>query len=121
MSELSPPDVYMVHRADWLRAAVLGANDGLVSSASLVVGATAAGLGRAEILIAGLARLVAGAMPMAAGEHVSVGSQADAGQADNARETRELKTRRKQRSTNSHASMRREGSATVSPDGSRPN
>jgi len=81
----------MVHRIGWLRAAVLGANDGLVSTASLVVGVAAAGSGRPEILIAGLAGLVAGAMSMAAGEYVSVSSQTDAEQADLARETKELK------------------------------
>jgi VIT1/CCC1 family predicted Fe2+/Mn2+ transporter len=81
----------MVRRIGWLRAAVLGANDGLVSTASLVVGVAAAGSGRPEILIAGLAGLVAGAMSMAAGEYVSVSSQTDAEQADLARETKELK------------------------------
>jgi VIT1/CCC1 family predicted Fe2+/Mn2+ transporter len=81
----------MVHRIGWLRAAVLGANDGLVSTASLVVGVAAAGSGRPEILIAGLAGLVAGAMSMAAGEYVSVSSQTDAEHADLARETKELK------------------------------
>lgn len=81
----------MVHRIGWLRAAVLGANDGLVSTASLVVGVAAAGSGRTEILVAGLAGLVAGAMSMAAGEYVSVSSQSDTEQADLARETRELK------------------------------
>ncbi len=91
MSRLSHTEVHMVHRIGWLRAAVLGANDGLVSTASLVVGVAAAGSGRTEILIAGLAGLVAGAMSMAAGEYVSVSSQTDAEQADIARETRELK------------------------------
>jgi VIT1/CCC1 family predicted Fe2+/Mn2+ transporter len=81
----------MVHRIGWLRAAVLGANDGLVSTASLVVGVASAGSGRPEILIAGLAGLVAGAMSMAAGEYVSVSSQTDAEQADIARETKELR------------------------------
>jgi VIT1/CCC1 family predicted Fe2+/Mn2+ transporter len=81
----------MVHRIGWLRAAVLGANDGIVSTASLVVGVAAAGSGRTEVLIAGLAGLVAGAMSMAAGEYVSVSSQTDAEMADIARETRELK------------------------------
>lgn len=80
----------MVHRIGWLRAAVLGANDGLVSTASLVVGVAAAGSGKTEILVAGLAGLVAGAMSMAAGEYVSVSSQTDAERADLARETREL-------------------------------
>ncbi|SEN89883.1 Predicted Fe2+/Mn2+ transporter, VIT1/CCC1 family [Loktanella fryxellensis] len=91
MSRLSDSESHMVHRIGWLRAAVLGANDGLVSTASLVVGVAAAGSGRPEILIAGLAGLVAGAMSMAAGEYVSVSSQTDAEQADLARETRELK------------------------------
>ncbi len=90
MSRPSHTETHMVHRIGWLRAAVLGANDGLVSTASLVVGVAAAGSGRPEILIAGLAGLVAGAMSMAAGEYVSVSSQADAEQADIARETREL-------------------------------
>jgi VIT1/CCC1 family predicted Fe2+/Mn2+ transporter len=80
----------MVHRIGWLRAAVLGSNDGLVSTSSLVVGVAAAGSGSIEILIAGLAGLVAGAMSMAAGEYVSVSSQTDAENADLARERREL-------------------------------
>ncbi len=87
MSRLSHSEIHMVHRIGWLRAAVLGANDGLVSTASLVVGVAAAGSGRPEVLIAGL---VAGAMSMAAGEYVSVSSQTDAEQADIAGETREL-------------------------------
>jgi VIT1/CCC1 family predicted Fe2+/Mn2+ transporter len=90
MSRLSHSEIHMVHRIGWLRAAVLGANDGLVSTASLVVGVAAAGSGRPEVLIAGLAGLVAGAMSMAAGEYVSVSSQTDAERADIARETREL-------------------------------
>jgi VIT1/CCC1 family predicted Fe2+/Mn2+ transporter len=90
MSRLSHSEIHMVHRIGWLRAAVLGANDGLVSTASLVVGVAAAGSGKPEVLIAGLAGLVAGAMSMAAGEYVSVSSQTDAEQADLARETREL-------------------------------
>jgi VIT1/CCC1 family predicted Fe2+/Mn2+ transporter len=77
-------------RIGWLRAAVLGANDGIVSTASLVVGVAAAGSGRGEILIAGIAGLVAGAMSMAAGEYVSVSSQSDTERADLARERREL-------------------------------
>lgn len=92
MSRLSHAEVHMVHRIGWLRAAVLGANDGLVSTASLVVGVAAAGSGRPEILIAGLAGLAAGAMSMAAGEYVSVSSQTDAEQADLARERTELAT-----------------------------
>ena len=74
----------------WLRAAVLGANDGLISTASLVVGVAASGAGRGAVLIAGVAGLVAGAMSMAAGEYVSVSSQADTERADLARERREL-------------------------------
>lgn len=91
MSRLSHSETHMVHRIGWLRAAVLGANDGIVSTASLVVGVAAAGSGRAEVLIAGLAGLVAGAMSMAAGEYVSVSSQTDAERADLVRETRELR------------------------------
>ncbi|WP_416882408.1 VIT1/CCC1 transporter family protein [Marivita sp.] len=90
MSRLTHSETHMVHRIGWLRAAVLGANDGLVSTATLVVGVAAAGSGRPEVLIAGLAGLVAGAMSMAAGEYVSVSSQTDAEQADIARETKEL-------------------------------
>lgn len=90
MSRLSHSEIHMVHRIGWLRAAVLGANDGLVSTSSLVVGVAAAGSGKPEVMIAGLAGLVAGAMSMAAGEYVSVSSQTDAEQADIARETREL-------------------------------
>ena len=81
------------HRTDrigWLRAAVLGANDGIVSTASLIVGVAAANAGRGEILLTGVAGLVAGAMSMAAGEYVSVSSQADTEQADVARERDEL-------------------------------
>ncbi len=90
MSRLSHSEIHMVHRIGWLRAAVLGANDGIVSTSSLVLGVAAAGSGKPEVLIAGLAGLVAGAMSMAAGEYVSVSSQTDAEQADLARETREL-------------------------------
>ncbi|MFA6311641.1 MAG: VIT family protein [Sterolibacterium sp.] len=81
------------HRTDrigWLRAAVLGANDGIVSTASLVVGVAAAGASQATILLTGVAGLVAGAMSMAAGEYVSVHSQADTEKADLARERAEL-------------------------------
>jgi VIT1/CCC1 family predicted Fe2+/Mn2+ transporter len=77
-------------RIGWLRAAVLGANDGIVSTASLVVGVAAAAATRHEVLIAGIAGLVAGALSMAAGEYVSVSSQADTEQADLGRERREL-------------------------------
>ncbi len=77
-------------RIGWLRAAVLGANDGIVSTASLVVGVAAAQVTRGDVLIAGVAGLVAGAMSMAAGEYVSVSSQADTEQADLERERKEL-------------------------------
>ena len=76
----------------WLRAAVLGANDGIVSTASLVAGVAAADAGRGYVLVAGIAGLVAGAMSMAAGEYVSVSSQADTEKADLERESRELET-----------------------------
>ena len=79
-------------RIGWLRAAVLGANDGLISTASLVVGVAASGAAREAVLISGVAGLVAGAMSMAAGEYVSVSSQADTERADLARERRELAT-----------------------------
>jgi VIT1/CCC1 family predicted Fe2+/Mn2+ transporter len=87
-----PPhrESHLVHRIGWLRAAVLGANDGILSTSSLVVGVAAAGSGRTAVLVAGLAGLVAGAMSMAAGEYVSVSSQADAERADLARERAEL-------------------------------
>lgn len=81
------------HRTDrigWLRAAVLGANDGIVSTASLLVGVAAAGASHASILVTGVAGLVAGAMSMAAGEYVSVHSQSDTEQADLSRERAEL-------------------------------
>ena len=77
-------------RIGWLRAAVLGAEDGIVSTASLVVGVAAASAARSEVLVAGVAGLVAGAMSMAAGEYVSVSSQADTEKADLIRERREL-------------------------------
>jgi len=77
--------------AGWLRAAVLGANDGIVSTASLVVGMVAAGAGHGAVLLAGLAGLVGGAMSMAAGEYVSVSSQADAERADLEKERGELR------------------------------
>ncbi len=79
-------------RIGWLRAAVLGANDGLVSTASLIVGVAAAESSRGNILVAGIAGLVAGAMSMAAGEYVSVSSQSDTEQADLAKERLELLT-----------------------------
>jgi len=81
---------HFTQRIGWLRAAVLGANDGIVSTASLLVGVAAANTGRSAVLIAGVAGLVAGAMSMAAGEYVSVSSQSDTEQADLARERGEL-------------------------------
>jgi VIT1/CCC1 family predicted Fe2+/Mn2+ transporter len=81
---------HKTHRIGWLRAAVLGANDGIVSTASLVLGVAAAGAASKDILIAGVAALVAGAMSMAAGEYVSVSSQADTETADLERERKEL-------------------------------
>ena len=83
---------HRTERIGWLRAAVLGANDGIVSTASLVVGIAAATANRHEILLAGVAGLVAGALSMAAGEYVSVSSQADTEQADLALERTELAT-----------------------------
>ena len=83
-------EAHRTERIGWLRAAVLGANDGIVSTASLVLGVAAAHAGTASVLVAGTAGLVAGAMSMAAGEYVSVGSQADTEGADLRREEREL-------------------------------
>lgn len=82
---------HLVQRVGWLRAAVLGANDGIVSTASLLVGVAAAGQDRNAVLLAGVAGLVAGAFSMAAGEYVSVSSQADTESADLARESAELR------------------------------
>jgi VIT1/CCC1 family predicted Fe2+/Mn2+ transporter len=81
---------HKTHRIGWLRAAVLGANDGIVSTASLVLGVAAAGANAQGILVAGVAGLVAGSMSMAAGEYVSVSSQADTERADLAQESKEL-------------------------------
>lgn len=86
------PERHVVERIGWLRAAVLGANDGIVSTASLIVGVAAASPDTSEVLLAGAAGLVAGAMSMAAGEYVSVSSQSDTEAADLARERRELAT-----------------------------
>ena len=83
---------HRTERIGWLRAAVLGANDGIVSTASLVVGVAAAHATSRDVLVAGVAGLVAGAMSMAAGEYVSVSSQADTEQADLEREREELAT-----------------------------
>ena len=83
---------HRVHRVGWLRAAVLGANDGIISTASLIVGVAAAGSSKQQVLVAGLAAGIAGAMSMAAGEYVSVSSQQDTQEADLARERHELAT-----------------------------
>ncbi len=84
-------ELHLVSRIGWLRAAVLGANDGIVSTASLIVGVAAAAADRNAILVAGVAGLIAGAMSMAAGEYVSVSSQADTEKADLSRERQELR------------------------------
>jgi len=86
----SHKEAHLVDRIGWLRAAVLGANDGIISTASLIVGVAAAAAERNDVLIAGVAGLVAGAMSMAAGEYVSVSSQSDTETADIARERSEL-------------------------------
>jgi len=87
----SPAEVHLSHRSNWLRAAVLGANDGIVSTASLILGVAASGASTSAIVTAGIAGLVAGALSMAAGEFVSVSSQRDAEQADLRLEARELR------------------------------
>jgi VIT1/CCC1 family predicted Fe2+/Mn2+ transporter len=85
-------ETHLIDRIGWLRAAVLGANDGILSTASLIVGVAAASIGTGEVLLAGTAGLVAGAMSMAAGEYVSVSSQSDTEMADLSRERQELAT-----------------------------
>ncbi len=87
---MSHHELHRSHRVGWLRAAVLGANDGIVSTASLIVGVAAAGAAHENILLAGIAGLVAGAMSMAAGEYVSVSSQSDTETADLALEEKSL-------------------------------
>ncbi|MBS9478570.1 VIT1/CCC1 transporter family protein [Ancylobacter radicis] len=84
------PEHHLLSRAGWLRAAVLGANDGILSTASLIVGVAAADADRSAVLIAGIAGMVAGAMSMAAGEYVSVSSQSDTEEAELTRERSEL-------------------------------
>ncbi|MCL1126293.1 VIT1/CCC1 transporter family protein [Shewanella surugensis] len=88
---MSRHELHRIHRVGWLRAAVLGANDGIVSTASLIIGVAAAHSTRFDILLAGMAGLVAGAMSMAAGEYVSVSSQSDIEKADLALEKASLK------------------------------
>ena len=92
MARTTHPEMHRTTRIGWLRAAVLGANDGIVSTASLLVGVAAASVSPGELLTVGAAGLVAGAMSMAAGEYVSVSSQADTESADLARERQELLT-----------------------------
>jgi VIT1/CCC1 family predicted Fe2+/Mn2+ transporter len=86
------PEVHLSHRSNWLRAAVLGANDGILSTSSLIIGVAASGASRSAIVTAGIAGLVAGALSMAAGEYVSVSSQRDTEEADMRLEERELRT-----------------------------
>jgi VIT1/CCC1 family predicted Fe2+/Mn2+ transporter len=85
-----PEEQHFINRSGWLRAAVLGANDGILSTTSLVIGVAAAATGRTTIILSALSGLVAGALSMAAGEYVSVSSQADVEQSDLAREKKEL-------------------------------
>lgn len=92
MREQLHTETHLSFRAGWLRAAILGANDGIVSTASLVLGVAAAGAAGAEIVTAGIAGLAAGALSMAAGEYVSVSSQRDSEQADLSLERRELRS-----------------------------
>ncbi len=92
MARTTHPEIHRTRHIGWLRAAVLGANDGIVSTASLLVGVAAITADRAQLLTVGVAGLVAGAMSMAAGEYVSVSSQSDTEQADLARERHELAT-----------------------------
>jgi len=93
MPRTTHSEKHSISRIGWLRAAVLGANDGIVSTGSLIVGVAAADVARSDVLISGVAALVAGAMSMAAGEYVSVSSQADTERADLAREKAELMRR----------------------------
>ena len=91
---MRPPhrEAHLIDRIGWLRASVLGANDGIISTSSLMVGVAAASSSRRDLVVAGVAGLVAGALSMAAGEYVSVSSQADTERADLDRERRELAT-----------------------------
>src|SRR3954464_2864167 len=90
-ASISRPEEHLSFRSNWLRAAVLGANDGILSTASLVLGVAASGASGSAVLTAGIAGLVAGALSMAAGEYVSVSSQRDSEEADLRLEARELK------------------------------
>lgn len=93
MSRTTHPERHSISRIGWLRAAVLGANDGIVSTGSLIVGIAAAEVARSEVFLSGVAALVAGAMSMAAGEYVSVSSQSDTERADLAKEAAEIAVR----------------------------
>jgi vacuolar iron transporter family protein len=90
IARLKHPETHRAERIGWLRAAVLGANDGIISTASLIMGVAAPTPERGAILLAGVAALTAGALSMAAGEYVSVSSQSDTEHADLARERKEL-------------------------------
>jgi VIT1/CCC1 family predicted Fe2+/Mn2+ transporter len=103
----SHSEAHFLERVGWLRAAVLGANDGIVSTASLVIGVAAAEAARADVLVAGVAGLVAGAMSMAAGEYVSVSSQSDTEKADLQRERGNSRTTRSLNCWNSREFTRR--------------
>ena len=112
MALTTHPERHRTDRIGWLRAAVLGANDGIVSTASLVLGVAAAGASQHNIIVTGVAGLVAGAMSMAAGEYVSVHSQSDTEQADLSRERAELQS--------DGAAERRELTAIYVPRGLQP-
>ncbi len=103
------PEHHRLHRSGWLRAAVLGANDGIVSTASLIVGVAAANAGRGSVILAGTAGLVAGAMSMAAGEYVSVKSQQDTERADLALESEALAKNREEEQEELAAIYRQRG------------
>ena len=100
------PEHHLVGRIGWLRAAVLGANDGILSTASLISGVAAANGAHSDVLIAGIAGLVAGAMSMAAGEYVSVSSQSDTEQAELARERAGAGRRHRGRAPGAGADLR---------------
>jgi VIT1/CCC1 family predicted Fe2+/Mn2+ transporter len=107
-----PDDPHYVHRTGWLRAAVLGANDGIISVSSLIIGVAAATPDPAAIMVAGVAALMAGAMSMAAGEYISVSSQADSEQADIRREQQALEQTPEAEENELAALYRRRGLST---------
>ena len=114
-------ETHFTHRTGWLRAAVLGANDGILSTASLILGVAAADSTRNSVLVAGMAGLIAGAMSMAAGEYVSVSSQSDTERADLARERKELATDGKHERAELAAIYAARDSTLNSPTKSPPN